>query len=190
MHDFFLSLFLPAFFSFLFFFWFCFHAKLDYFYGAIYSTKFTTTMLLGGQVRPFPWRQTSGQMSDVAPIQWRFVDVFGGYSSFHSYGYYNSWKSKENYNPRYKLEILQKNVFYLILTSLESHSPCRSKAISIEAISCKIQVLKNVRYIYWHVVIQILTLVLIQSTNYQRDSTVVDDNLFPGRSNSRWSSFV
>ena len=57
-----------------------FHAKLDYFYGAIYSTKFTTTMLLGGQVRPFPWRQTSGQMSDVAPIQWRFVDVFGGYS--------------------------------------------------------------------------------------------------------------
>ena len=29
------------------------------------------------QVRPFPWRQTSGQMSDVAPIQWRFVDVFG-----------------------------------------------------------------------------------------------------------------
>ena len=64
------------------------------------------------QVRPFSWRQTSGQMSDVAPIQWRFVDVFGGYSSFHSYGYYNSWKSKENYNPnRYKLEILQKNVF-------------------------------------------------------------------------------
>ena len=77
--------FLVSFFlSFLFFFWFCFHAKLDYFYGAIYSTKFTTTMLLGGQVRPFPWRQTSGQMSDVAPIQWRFVDVFGGYSSFHS----------------------------------------------------------------------------------------------------------
>ena len=35
--------------------------------------------------------------------------------------------------------------FYLILTSLESHSPCRSKAISIEAISCKIQVLQNVQ---------------------------------------------
>ena len=52
---------------------------------------------------------------------------------------------KKTTTPATNQNFYKRMFFYLILTSLESHSPCRSKAISIEAISCKIQVLQNVQ---------------------------------------------
>ena len=99
--------FLVSFFlSFLFFFWFCFHAKLDYFYGAIYSTKFTTkrprSRRFGhsfegkrpGKCQTWPqynedlWTCLGAIRASIAsPLRWRVALPL----------LYNSWKSKEKY---------------------------------------------------------------------------------------------
>ena len=146
MHDFFLSLFLPAFF------------QLSFLLLILLSCK--TRLLLWGHLQykihnNDATRRAGSAISLKAnvranvrrgPNTMKICGRVWGLFELPQLWILQQLKIKRKLQPQpLQTRILQKNVFYLILTSLESHSPCRSKAISIEAISCKIQVLQNVQ---------------------------------------------